>query len=459
MSGRYVRLADNVKIHRTPTDGYLKFDRMHLGKPRQDIWLINQAAVRVLEHCDGTRAIAEIANLVFGDHSEEINGGPIHDFFAEAERKGHVVLSDQPAAIAGGFLVGREDCYVPLHISVELTARCNLKCTYCYNDFDEHESGEPELTTPELLGVLEEWNGLGLSGIELTGGEPLIYPGFWQVMEYCHEQMSVIALLTNGVALTEESADRLVKYADKLVASVSLDGSGPAHHDRTRGPGTYELAAAAIRRLSDRGVKVRAAFSLTPDNWTDLEAAIANARALGATYFAYSPIAPFGRAERDGWRWGDIPAEEIAAVEARAMVEHAGFLASVTDEARNAIERAGNCGAGYKNVTLSPTGKVRACSFMRESSFLGDVRRESLLEIFRKPVFTYLHDLRYPDETTCQGCRYFTYCGNCWMRPLSVMKREGAICRWAAETGIVDQLRFPELAHLEPRGEVFPWGH
>jgi cyclic pyranopterin phosphate synthase len=62
-----------------------------------------------------------------------------------------------------------------LNIRIAITARCNLKCSYCHGEGEEkpNRNSTKEMTTDEILRIAKIAVGLGISRIKLTGGEPL----------------------------------------------------------------------------------------------------------------------------------------------------------------------------------------------------------------------------------------------------------------------------------------------
>lgn len=67
----------------------------------------------------------------------------------------------------------------PLACQWEVTCRCNLHCVMCYTDcFNEPERIRQELSTAELLRIMEELAQAGCLELCLTGGEPLAQPDF-----------------------------------------------------------------------------------------------------------------------------------------------------------------------------------------------------------------------------------------------------------------------------------------
>ena len=62
----------------------------------------------------------------------------------------------------------------PLWLSLELTYRCPLKCTWCNNPLDFEDYAAKELSTEEWKQVLREAREIGALQLGFTGGEPLL---------------------------------------------------------------------------------------------------------------------------------------------------------------------------------------------------------------------------------------------------------------------------------------------
>ena len=57
-------------------------------------------------------------------------------------------------------------------VSLNVTNRCNLACSYCYGDYPKREARD--FTTKELLDLIEEFRSMGTRAIYISGGEPLL---------------------------------------------------------------------------------------------------------------------------------------------------------------------------------------------------------------------------------------------------------------------------------------------
>jgi GTP 3',8-cyclase len=147
-------------------------------------------------------------------------------------------------------------------LRVSLTDRCNLRCTYCMPaDFADWLPDPSLLTTDELIEVLDVATALGITGVRLTGGEPLLRPDVVDVVRRIGglTHAPEISLTTNGLRLVDLAAP--LREAGLRRVNVSLDTLDPerfralTHRDR------HADVLAGIRAAQDAGlapVKVNA---------------------------------------------------------------------------------------------------------------------------------------------------------------------------------------------------------
>jgi len=109
-------------------------------------------------------------------------------------------------------------------LRVSLTDRCNLRCTYCMpNDFADWLPGPELLSTDELMLVLEIATSLGIDGVRLTGGEPLLRADIVDVVRRINDLRTPprISVTTNGLKLV--TLAQPLRDAGLERVNVSLD--------------------------------------------------------------------------------------------------------------------------------------------------------------------------------------------------------------------------------------------
>lgn len=462
--------------HQTPTK---LFDRPcsipdHYGTTREDATLrrpasmevINLDAFEVMKLCDGTRSVAELlnelrvrrrANVV----SDSVYSESVLKFLQEAEKRGHIEFGmssrSKPEHIK---VTGSTEVFLPIHISLELTRRCNLSCSYCYS-FENPCEPEAELPGSLIIEILASWVECGLRGIELTGGEPLLHPDFWAILDFCLDSLAMIGILSNGVALDSEAIERLSDHRQKVSLSISLDGCRPETHDKIRGrEGAFESAVKAIKEMVRYGLRVRVAMTVTPENWREIEPTLLLSKDLGATYFGWAPAMPFGKGR--GVVWDLTPEEviELSNKESELMEKHRGFV-PVIPKSLSFVPRGWNCGIGWKNAVVGPSGLVRPCLLLSENNFaFADLRKEGVRQAFDRRIVFRLRDLPVPSDDTCGDCELRIYCTSCPVRALHTKLAKIGKCSWVRLAHADDLVRLTKGCEDQYiQGENRDYGH
>jgi len=136
-------------------------------------------------------------------------------------------------------------------LGIEVTTHCNISCSHCFA-----RSGVSELSSlaPELVKeILTEGYNIGYRHLHITGGEPLIWKGLFDALDYAYNVgYQTVFLNTNGALLSADIASRLAAY-DNLAISVSLEGT-EALHDRFRGKGSYRQTVQGIEKAQEAGI-------------------------------------------------------------------------------------------------------------------------------------------------------------------------------------------------------------
>ena len=100
-----------------------------------------------------------------------------------------------------------------LHIQLDITNACNLRCAHCY--CTDHKN-EGALTFDQWCQILDQYEAL-LEKLHMTpsivicGGEPLATPFFFPLLKHIREQFRPCRLdvLSNGTLITKEIAEKL----------------------------------------------------------------------------------------------------------------------------------------------------------------------------------------------------------------------------------------------------------
>ena len=297
------------------------------------------------------------------------------------------------------------DTYGRVHrnLRVSLTDRCNLRCTYCMpNDFAAWLPSDHQLTTDELVRVIDIAVKEGINEVRLTGGEPLLRPDIVEIVARINaiENAPTLTMTTN--ALTLEKVAKPLADAGLTRINISLDTLDRdrfklmTHRDR------IDDVFAGIKAAQDAGInpiKINAVLlkGLNADEAPALlEWALTNNLAL--RFIEQMPLDAGGIWERsslvtaddiyadlsqkfeltpcDGR--GSSPAEEFFVNGGPATV---GIIGSVTRPFCGACDR----------LRLTSDGQLRSCLFSLEEMDLRTAMRsgasdEDIAQRFRKTV-------------------------------------------------------------------------
>ena len=181
-----------------------------------------------------------------------------------------------------------------------LTEGCNLACRHCWMGprFDASGKHHPTLPVELFELAIREAKPLGLSGVKLTGGEPLMHPHFTRLLEIVRREELRLIIETNGLLCTPEIAAEIAKVPDRFV-SVSIDGTDAATHEWVRGvPGSFEAARQAVRNLVAAGIKLQVIFTVMRKNVGQVDGMVSMVEELGAGSLKFNMVQPTARGEK-----------------------------------------------------------------------------------------------------------------------------------------------------------------
>ena len=111
----------------------------------------------------------------------------------------------------------------PRHMTLELTAKCNFRCPYCYCLWHEFpQIGKPELDTAGWKAILDTCASDGVEDILFTGGETLMHPDLFPILSYARRRLprAALSLFTNASLLDESLIKRFKRQRIRLATSL-----------------------------------------------------------------------------------------------------------------------------------------------------------------------------------------------------------------------------------------------
>jgi radical SAM protein with 4Fe4S-binding SPASM domain len=445
-SNHFPYVAPEWLVHQTPHNAQIKLRHAAEDPSQRGLWHVSPLAFETLKLCTGERTLGQVlleVNARFrGDGFSAVESAAA--FLTDAVKLGVLVFQERPEPRPVD-ITGSADAYYPLHLALELTDYCNLRCGHCYREASDE--GRTFLPTEKLLQVLSEARKKGVHSLELSGGEPTLHPDFGRILEFCLKTFGAISLLTNG---TTRLADRylplLTEFKDKLMVQVDLDGCCASEHDALRGkPGCFDLSVEAIRKLTAQGIRVRAAMVIYPGNVESIEKTYALARELGVRWFSASPAIQIGRAAPNLFL--TRPQLEDAIGRLNSLAESDPEMIATVDELKRTAGMPGmNCGAGSRALTVGPDGQLRPCFLVnRHIPAFANILKCSTEEALISGPLSFFHELDPPGPEVCGQCPFSGFCNACVARPLLAWERmretdPSFVCAWSERTGFAKRL-------------------
>ncbi|MDR1080094.1 MAG: radical SAM protein [Deltaproteobacteria bacterium] len=319
-----------------------------------------------------------------------------------------------------------------------VTRACNLSCLHCYASATAGRAAD-ELDPSEASGLVRSLNGYGVPVILFSGGEPLMRPDVFSLIESAVRGGSRAVLSTNGLLLTPESASRLAGIGLSYVG-ISLDGLEECH-DAMRGvPGAFRGAVAAVETAQKAGLKVGLRLTLTRSNLADIDGIfdLMEKRAIPRVCFYHlvdtgagprlaaetlshaetrAAISKICDRTRDMFARGLSP--EVLTVDNQAdgpyicMKMKAEGRAEDAAKALELLKLNGGSSSGHGIGCVSWNGDVHPDQFWR-SVTLGNVREKPFPAVWNDPsnaLLAKLRDKKANLKGRCRDCGYLAVCG------------------------------------------------
>ena len=141
-------------------------------------------------------------------------------------------------------------------IQFQYDYRCNFKCIHCSVKRFQEKKDSRFFTVSDVKQLSRQADDMGLAQIVITGGEPLVFPDFDEIVEAIDPEKFYIVSDTNGWLLDEKKAKHLKRIGvDKI--QLSIDSlSAPEHDAFRRKQGSQERCVRAIDASLNAGLNI-----------------------------------------------------------------------------------------------------------------------------------------------------------------------------------------------------------
>lgn len=318
----------------------------------------------------------------------------------------------------------KKSFYIQWHI----TNQCNLRCRHCYqDDFSRKEDLDWEglkKVADNIVSALRGWGDKAC--IHLTGGEPLLKPELFPLLEYLDQlpEVEELGLITNGLLLNDGILDRLAAVRRFKTVKISLDGADAQVHDRIRSAGNFDRVVKNVPLVQKREIfDVNLMFTVMKSNLASLPAFIRLGEELRVDGMIIERFIPWGRGieireevlDREQWRRMLKALFEYFSMELEEdeIPPYQAFQVDLRGEEPQLL--GAPCVLGTEGFCVMPQGEVFPCR--RFPLSIGNLLRNPLREIWENSEV--LHQLRKKEnlkgkcgtcgQGACTGCRSLAF--------------------------------------------------
>jgi radical SAM/SPASM domain protein of ACGX system len=311
-----------------------------------------------------------------------------------------------------------------------ITDECDQRCKHCYifseNNCKALDSMSWEQMQDTFYNCLDFCKVYGrLPYFYLTGGDPILHPDFWKLLELMKEQKIPFTILGNPFHLTDEVCRRL-KDCGCQKYQLSIDGLRDTH-DWFRKPGSYDITLEKIGCLNRAGIRSVVMTTVSGTNLAEVPGIIDAVVAAGVNVYAFARYCPTSEEKETGMtpqeyrnllEVCDKKFKEYEAAGCQTYFSKKDHLWTLYEYETGTFripENAdpemiyGGCNCGNCHLTILPTGDVYACRRVQNSK-VGNVFQDRLADLWVCQMEAYR---QYDQFKKCGKCELKAWCRGC----------------------------------------------
>ncbi|MHA1268449.1 MAG: radical SAM protein [Candidatus Helarchaeota archaeon] len=147
---------------------------------------------------------------------------------------------------------------------IHLTTICNLKCKHCYLNKEKKDI----IPVDVIIKVIKEFTEMQGFKILLSGGEPLLYPHLFKILQEIQDLKIRKILFSNGLKFS----DNFVSKIKGLIHEVQISIDGTKSHDDFRNcKGSFNAAINAIKKIKKNDIAISVATMVHRKNLSEFD--------------------------------------------------------------------------------------------------------------------------------------------------------------------------------------------
>ena len=297
-----------------------------------------------------------------------------------------------------------ENIHFPTSIMVKLTNRCNLKCIFC----SQGDAMNNDIDFGTVKKLLIEAKKYGVCEVIYSGGEPLLYPKFKEVISFGKNLGLHQVLVTNGTEI-DKYIDDILSKIDSI--GISLHGNENIHDELVSQRGAYQKVKRNIEilnHLKNITPKITINYTMSEKNIGKLNDVIK----FSSEHDCQLSVARLNQIGRS------VSNNNIQSIVDKFVnqlnTENSIHISNVIPICQMKTDKkylCHSCSAGIASVCIETDGGVKICASSSQS--FGSIKDQSLFEVWNNLKFRNFRSLNWLPEV-CKTCRDFSRClGGC----------------------------------------------
>lgn len=309
-----------------------------------------------------------------------------------------------------------------------ITDECDQRCKHCYIFSEDYN--KPLITTSyeniekiffNCMRMCEKVDRIPYFSI--TGGDPILHPNFWRLLELFKENHVRFGILGNPFHLNDDTCKRLHSYGCEFY-QLSLDGLKETH-DYFRKDGSFDTTIEKISTIKKAGIHANIMTTVSKTNIDEIPHIIDKVVENEVDLFSFARYCATSlekNVQMSPTEYHDL-LEECWRRFKKYENKHTQFnlkdhlwtlflyekgLFEIPDGLEENMIYDG-CNCGNSHLTILPSGEVYACR--RMESPIGNALNEEILNIFFGEKMDNYR--QYEKFEKCSKCELLRFCRGC----------------------------------------------
>lgn len=270
----------------------------------------------------------------------------------------------------------------PLFATINVTGICNLKCTYCFYQPRSQEVMDFE----SFKRIITELSNLSVFFVNISGGEPFTHPEIDKFIDFAHKKFQHVVVLTNGTLLMPhhiETIKAIIQNKGSFPIQVSIDAVDPVINMKTRYDSNVILNNLKI--LKDIRANIVIAMVISRFNCDCMIESITQLSRF-TKFFHIMPLQSV-KALKGCDKEYQLSEDKLLELWRQIKLLRIKLDLNIDipfddDGSDIGCATGAPCMAGFSQVVIDPTLKVRPCDRL-VSTVIGDLRVSTLPQIWK----------------------------------------------------------------------------